>query len=128
MASRRVTLIALAFALGGLSFAPPLFAAEALALSIAISKGQVPRAQRLLKAPQAGSLRIEWTSDRPMTVHLEGYDISVVVRPGQPATMQFTAHASGRFAVHAHEGERQGPSSGHAHGRGALLWLEVHPR
>ena len=85
----------------------------------------VPRALRVLNAPQDAALRIEWTSDRPYTVHLEGYDISVTVRPGKSEVMAFKAHASGRFAVHAHEGAQSGK---HAHGRGALLWLEVHPK
>jgi hypothetical protein len=126
--ARAISLATSATALATLAFAAPLFGADGVAVSIAIRNGQVPRAQRTLKATQASSLRIDWSSDRPMTVHLEGYDVSVVVSPGRPATMQIQAHASGRFAVHAHDGERQGPSAGHAHGRGALLWLEVHPR
>ena len=85
----------------------------------------MPRAQRVLKAAQDAQLRIEWTADRPTTVHLEGYDVSVTVRPGKSEVMEFKAHASGRFAVHAHEGEQRGK---HAHGRGALLWLEIHPK
>ena len=93
--------------------------------AVAITDGAVPRAQRTLKVPHEARLRIEWTADRPLTVHLEGYDISVVVRPGKLEAMEFKAHAGGRFAVHAHEGAQRGK---HAHGRGALLWLEVHPK
>lgn len=85
----------------------------------------MPRAQRVLKAPQDAALRIEWSSDRPYTVHLEGYDISVTLRPGKSEVMEFKAYAGGRFAVHAHEGAQSGK---HAHGRGTLLWLEVHPK
>lgn len=85
----------------------------------------MPRTHRVLKAPQDAQLRIEWTSDRPLTVHLEGYDISVTVLPGKSEVMEFTARAGGRFAVHAHEGTQRGK---HAHGRGTLLWLEVHPK
>ncbi len=85
----------------------------------------MPRAHRVLKAPQDAALRIEWTSDRPYTVHLEGYDLSLMVQPGKPEVMQFKAYATGRFAVHAHEGMQSGK---HAHGRGTLLWLEVHPK
>lgn len=117
-----------ALALGCLLLATSTYAADTLPQSIAIRNGTVPPVQRVLKAAQQSTVHIEWTADRPMTVHLEGYDITVVVRPGQPAAMQFKAHAAGRFAVHAHAGERQGPSSGHAHGRGALLRLEVHPQ
>ena len=70
-------------------------------------------------------MRIEWSADQQTTVHLEGYDISVVVLSGRAQTMEFKAVATGRFAVHAHVGEQRGK---HAHGRGALMWIEVHPR
>ena len=70
-------------------------------------------------------MRIAWSADRPTTVHLEGYDLSIVVQPGRVERMEFKAYATGRFAVHAHENEQRGK---HAHGRGALMWLEVHPK
>lgn len=79
----------------------------------------------MLVVPHDAQVRIAWSADRPVTVHLEGYDLSFIVRPGQGGTMEFRAYATGRFAVHAHEGERAGK---HSHGRGALLWLEVHPK
>ena len=99
---------------------------EVRAHSIAIRDGAIPPSQRNLSVPHQSLVRIEWSADRPMTVHLEGYNLSVTVRPGAPALMQFKAYATGRFAVHAHDGER-GVSSGHAHGRSVLLRLEVHP-
>lgn len=101
---------------------------ETASHSVAITEGAVPRAQRVLRVRQDALVRIEWSSDRVMTVHLEGYDVSVTVRPDTPALMQFRAFAGGRFAVHAHEGERGGAPATHAHGRGVLLRLEVHPK
>lgn len=95
---------------------------------MAIRGGAVPHAQRVLKLPHKAQARIKWTTDRPMTVHLEGYDLSATVRPHQPEFMQFRAFATGRFAVHAHEGEQRGAPSTHSHGRRVLLWLEVHPK
>lgn len=103
-------------------------ASEPIAHSIAIRNGLVSRAQRVVAVPHDSLLSVEWTADRPMTVHLEGYDLSVTVRPDKPATMRFKTFATGRFPVHAHEGERRGASSGHVHGRGVLMWLEVHPK
>ena len=103
--------------------------AQSQVIAVEIRDGAVPRAQRVLNAQQDARLRIVWTSDRPLTVHLEGYDISVTVRPGKAEVMEFKAQAGGRFPVHAHEGEMHGAQLGkHAHGRGALLWLEVHPK
>ena len=97
------------------------------AFDIAVADGAVARTQRVLKVPHQAEVTITWTVDRPMTIHLEGYDISVAARPGQPETMRFKAFATGRFPVHAHEGD-QGEGKKHAHGHGALLRLEVHPR
>ncbi len=88
----------------------------------------MPREQRVLRVLHESQVRIEWSSDRVMTVHLEGYDISLTVRPGVSTVMEFKAFASGRFSVHAHEGQARGGSSTHAHGRSALLRLEVHPQ
>lgn len=96
-------------------------------ISISIAAGAVPRSQRVVRVPQGTLVHIEWTADQLTTVHLEGYDVSVIVRPGMPSSMPLKAFASGRFAVHAHPGQRRGESSTHAHGRRTLLWLEVHP-
>ncbi len=108
-----------------LALAQPAVAAPYV---VAIKDGAVPRAQRVLEAQQESVVRIEWSADRVTTVHLEGYDISLTVRPGQTTVMEFKAFASGRFPVHAHEGEARGGSSTHAHGRSVLLRLEVHPK
>lgn len=101
---------------------------ETVVHSIAIKSGAVPRSQRVVRVRQESLVRIEWSADRTTTVHLEGYDIAVTVRPGAPQAMQFRAFAGGRFAVHAHEGERSDAPATHAHGRGVLLRLEVHPK
>jgi hypothetical protein len=82
----------------------------------------------VLVVPRGAKVRIAWSADQPSTVHLEGYDLSVEVLPGRPAVMEFDAFATGRFAVHAHVGLREDKSSTHAHGRGALLRIEVHPK
>ena len=93
--------------------------------SIAIREGAVARPQRVLAVPHEAQVRIAWSADQPTTVHLEGYDISVVIHPGRTETMEFKAFATGRFAVHAHAGEQRGK---HAHGRSTLMWIEVHPK
>ena len=134
MIGARRCLAAGVFGLSFLAAASPVPAAEvepgaiAHSIAIAITGGAVPRSQRVLRVPHESLVRIEWSADRPMTVHLEGYDIFVTVGPQRPAIMQFKAFATGRFPVHAHDGERRGASSGHAHGRSVLLRLEVHPK
>ncbi|MCC7017685.1 MAG: hypothetical protein IT564_10845 [Rhodospirillales bacterium] len=97
------------------------------AFDVAVADGKVARSQRTLKVPHRAEVSITWSVDRPLVIHLEGYDVVVIARPGQPETMRFKAFATGRFPVHAHE-EDQGEAKKHAHGRGALLRLEVHPQ
>ncbi|MBM3951485.1 MAG: hypothetical protein FJ311_08540 [Rhodospirillales bacterium] len=94
---------------------------------LAVVNGAVAPASRVLKVPHQADVGITWTVDRPMTIHLEGYNISVFARPDAPQTMRFKAYATGRFPVHAHEGDK-GEAKSHGHGRGALLRVEVHPR
>ena len=99
------------------------------AFDVAVADGQIARTLRVLKVPHQADVIIAWSVDRPMVIHLEGYDVVIEARPGQPETMRFKAHATGRFPVHAHEiDQAAAKKSGHAHGRGALLRLEVHPR
>jgi hypothetical protein len=103
--------------------APP----RARVFDVVVAKGKVAPSQRVLKVSHQDEVSITWTVDRPQTIHLEGYDVVVEAHPGQPATMKFKAFATGRFPVHAHE-IGQGDAKKHAHGHGALLRLEVHPR
>ena len=117
--------IALALLTATAAFTQP---ADAALFAVAIKDGTVPREQRVLRVVHESLVRIEWSSDRVMTVHLEGYDISLTVRPGVPTVMAFKTFASGRFSVHAHEGQARDAPSTHAHGRSVLLRLEVHPQ
>ncbi len=109
--------------------APPARAAEAVrAFEIKVENGAVAPKQRTLKVPHQAEVNIIWSVDRPLVIHLEGYDVTVEVRPGRPETMRLKAHITGRFPVHAHEIDRGAAGKpAHAHGR-ALLRLEVHPR
>ena len=66
-------------------------------------------------------VRLRWTTDATMTIHLHGYDIESEVSPDAATVMSFEAYATGRFPVNLH--------SGHDHGDGStLLYLEVLPR
>lgn len=98
---------------------------------VAVANGAVARAQRVIKVPHQAEVSITWSVDRPMTIHLEGYDVVVEAYPGRSEIMKFKAFATGRFPVHAHEieqGDAKKDAKKHAHGHGALLRLEVHPR
>ena len=101
----------------------PLRAAE-VTYALRIENGHVPESMRLIRVKRGDVVKLQWTSDRPITIHLHGYDIEKEITPGPVTDMVFTARATGRFAVEPHLG--RGPSGGHAHGD-VLVTIEVYP-
>jgi FtsP/CotA-like multicopper oxidase with cupredoxin domain len=95
-------------------------AADNRVIDLAIRNGAVPADQRLIKVNQGDDITIRWTSDKPATVHLHGYDIEKAIAPTAPVTMRFSARATGRFPIELH-GSKPGQES-------VLGYLEVHPR
>ncbi len=79
---------------------------------------------RLIRVKQNDVVKLEWSTDKPITVHLHGYDIEREIKPGAVTEMTFTARATGRFPVEPHIGRT--PSGGHAHGD-TLVTIEVYP-
>ena len=79
----------------------------------------------LIRVRQGDWVRLRWISDRPIVLHLHGYDIERKVEVGAVAEMSFLARAAGRFPVEEHKPNAQG---GHAHGEAPLARIEVLPR
>jgi len=89
-----------------------------------IENGHVPENMRLIRVKQNDVVRLEWSTDKPTTIHLHGYDIEKKVAPGTAAEMRFTARATGRFTVEPHLATQS--SGGHVHGD-VLVTIEVYP-
>jgi hypothetical protein len=121
MLSRRRVLAASALILLFTAAAAP--AAE-LTFVLPIEKGRVPENMRLIRVKQGDTVKLQWSTDRRMTLHLHGYDIEKEVVPGAVTEMTFSARATGRFAVEPHLAKQ--PSGGHAHGD-VIVTLEVYP-
>jgi hypothetical protein len=92
--------------------------------ALTIANGRVPDNMRLIRVKQNDVVKLEWRTDKPLTVHLHGYDIEQELKPGPVTEMTFTARATGRFTVEPHIGRT--PSGGHAHGD-VLVTIEVYP-
>jgi hypothetical protein len=90
-----------------------------------IEKGRVAPKMRLIRVMQGDNVRLRWTSDRPIILHLHGYDVEKRIVPGAVVEMAFTAHAAGRFGVEEHKPNARG---GHSHGEASLVRIEVRPR
>jgi len=88
------------------------------AFDLALSNGKVAVTGSTIKAKKGDELELRWTSDRPISLHLHGYDIEANVSPQSPAVMSFKATIAGRFAISEH---------GNAGRERAVLYLEVHP-
>jgi cytochrome c oxidase assembly protein Cox11 len=102
----------------GLAFAAmPAGAAGSKALSLSLVNGALQQKENTVRLKQGDDVELRWTSDRPITLHLHGYDIEKKVEPGKPTVMSFKASIPGRFPVEMHGGAAHRP----------VLYLEVYP-
>jgi len=111
----------LAAAAGMIGFIPATGQAESKLrrrIALDIRKRVVVGARnRTIRVNEGDDVRIDWTTDETVNLHLHGYDIEARVEPGRATLMSFRAHTAGRFPVSAHN-----------FGHRMLLYLEVYPR
>ena len=119
--SRRALLIFLALAASMMNLEVE---AQELTFVLRIANGRVPANMRLIRVKQGDVVRLQWSADRRVMLHLHGYDIEKTIEPGAVTDLTFTAHATGRFPVSPHIPQQTG---GHAHGD-VLVTIEVYPR
>ena len=98
--------------------------AEELTFDLKVERGRVTSNMQLIRVRQGDVVRLRWSTDRALDLHLHGYDIEQKIMPGSVAEMIFTARATGRFPVAVHTPKRGG---GHSHGA-PLVQIEVYPR
>ncbi|HSS71126.1 MAG TPA: hypothetical protein VLQ46_10815 [Casimicrobiaceae bacterium] len=108
------------------TFAPTDAKAAELTFDLRVENGRLPENMRLVRVTQGDIVKLRWHVDRPMVLHLHGYDIEKRVQPDAVVEMSFTARATGRFPLHAHAGGAGG--SDRAHEEAPLLYVEVYPR
>jgi heme/copper-type cytochrome/quinol oxidase subunit 2 len=74
----------------------------------------------VLAARQNDQVVVRVSSDKPLQVHLHGYDIEKDVVPNVVTPLRFTATATGRFPIEIHS---KGPAK-----HRPVAYLEVRPR
>ena len=121
--ARSLTLAILSYALIGHA-TPAAAQTPDVVFAIGIENGRVPPGLRLIRVKQGDAVRLRWRSDRPLLLHLHGYDIETKIEPGAVAELAFTARATGRFPIHVHTPKQGG---GHTH-EAPLVQVEVLPR
>jgi len=121
-AHARLTMLAVLALAGGLFLAVPGYGAGTRAVDIEVRNGKVI-GKNAVRVTRGDTVDLRWMSDKPLELHLHGYDVTVHVVPGTRADMKLRAHATGRFPVEIH-GEKKS-SGGHSHK--PLYYLEVYP-
>ena len=74
-------------------------------IAVSIENGEMRPAEISVNEDDSVTLRL--SSDRPMEIHLHGYDVEREVGPGQEASLRFEADLTGRFEIEDHESERE---------------------
>jgi plastocyanin len=89
--------------LGGLFFAlrpdPPDAGPRNRAVEVEIRGGEMDPAE--ITVGEGDRVTLRATSDRPVEMHLHGYDRELKVEPGGSATLSFEAEKTGRFEIEA---------------------------
>jgi FtsP/CotA-like multicopper oxidase with cupredoxin domain len=78
--------------------------------------------ERVIRVTQGDAVALRWITDEAAEVHIHGYDIRFDISPDAPAEVEFSAHATGRYAVTSH-----GFGGQHDHGHETLVYIEVYP-
>ena len=125
MAGTRTRIVLCGLLLSLIGVVMPLVASAAeVTFALRIENGHVPENMRLIRVKNNDVVKLQWSADRPMTIHLHGYDIEKEITPGTMTEMTFAARATGRFTVEPHLARE--PSGGHTHGD-VLVTIEVYP-
>ena len=90
-----------------------------------ITNGAVAEDSRTVRVMEGDTVRLRWTADEPVVLHLQGYDMETTVAPGGMTEIAFEADVTGRFPVAAQGEPGSQGSAGH---RGPLVIVEIFPR
>jgi hypothetical protein len=94
--------------------------AENRVFELAIHREGPAATSQVLTVRQNDQVIIRLSSDKPVQVHLHGYDIEKDVVPNAVTSLRFVASATGRFPIEIHS---RGPLK-----QPPLAYVEVQPR
>lgn len=69
---------------------------------VVIEQGRRVSGPEQLQVRQGDSVRLAFLADAADELHLHGYDLTLPLKPGEPATLEFVAEHSGRFEYELH--------------------------
>jgi hypothetical protein len=104
-----IVVLVVVLVLGGLFFllrpGTPYSAPENRTFDVSIEGGGMRPAEISVDEGDTVTLRV--SSDKPMELHIHGYDVEREVEPGQEAKLHFKADLTGRFEIEDHESEKE---------------------
>ena len=112
--------------LSGSVVLPATGTADSPTFNLEIRAHKVVGTSRTVRVKQGDTVTLGWTTDETVALHLHGYDMEQVIKPGAPAELTFKAHATGRFPITAH-GFGDHAHAGR-HSESTLVYIEVLPR
>lgn len=74
-------------------------------IPVSIEGGEMSPAEISVKEDDRVTLRV--SSNRPVELHVHGYDLEGKVGPGQETRLRFRADLTGRFEIEDHGSERE---------------------
>lgn len=109
MARAAVVVLVVALVLVGLFFAlrpdTPEGAPRDRTFDVSIEGGDMSPAE--ISVDEGDNMTLLVSSDKPMELHLHGYDAELEVEPGETARVRFEADITGRFEIEDHESEKE---------------------
>jgi Cupredoxin-like domain len=104
-----ILIVVIVLLLGGLFFLlrpdTPSGVPRDRTIAVSIEDGELRPAEISVNEDDSVTLRL--SSDRPMEIHLHGYDVEQEVESGQKTSLRFRADLTGRFELEDHESERE---------------------
>ena len=91
-------------------------------IEVRIENRKVVAFSGAIRITEGDVIELRSTSDEAVELHFHGYDLTLHVRPEEPAAMVIEAYATGRFPITSHSW------GAGRHGHDALIYLEVHRR
>ena len=89
-------------------------------INVQIKGGEASGSGDKVTVNKSDDVKISFTSDEHLTVHLHGYDIKEDVPKGGEAVMEFNANATGRFLITSHQPSDVGDHSHSGHVSGDI--------
>ena len=93
---------------------------------IQIENRKAKGSMEVIQVKQGEMVTLWCTTDETATIHLHGYNIEQIVKPGKSTVFTFKAYATGRYPINAHS--FGAPTPGKPQEERLLLYLEVLPR